>query len=112
MAHFDLNTSIGTALGLIRKVDAFINATEPFKLAKDESKREKLGAILYQCVESLRIASLLLWCVIPDKMEEFWKALNIEVEPTQGCMFSLAEWGGQQAGNKGRKGSTLPKSGA
>ncbi|MHC4219405.1 MAG: methionine--tRNA ligase [Planctomycetota bacterium] len=60
MKHLDLPGSIGVALGLIRRVDAFINLTEPFKLARDDSKRDELGAILYQCMETVRVASLLL----------------------------------------------------
>lgn len=68
----------GTAL--ITRVDGFINATQPFKLAKkldeDPGNRAKLGAILWCCAEAVRVASLLLAPAMPEKMASLWKAWN------------------------------------
>src|SRR5204863_3625894 len=92
MERFDLSAAVSAALGLIRKVDAFINATEPFKVAKDESRKAELGTILYQCVEAVRIASLLLWPVLPGKMEELWRSLGCaaSTSPSAGNLNELA----------------------
>ncbi|UCD75820.1 MAG: methionine--tRNA ligase [Phycisphaerales bacterium] len=98
MDRFDLAGAVATALGLIRKVDGFINRTEPFKLAKDEPKSAELGAILYQCLEAVRIASLLLWPVMPRKMAELWQALGLQIDPDDGGLNELAAWGGIQPG--------------
>ncbi|MFK7790621.1 MAG: methionine--tRNA ligase, partial [Phycisphaeraceae bacterium] len=59
-------------LDIVRQVDSYIEQTAPFKLAKDLNKMPEVGEILYSCLESLRIASVLLWPFIPDKCEVFW----------------------------------------
>ena len=97
------------ALGLMRQVDAFINTTEPFKLAKDDSKRDELGAILYQCLEAVRISSLLLWPALPEKMAELWIALGQEIDPAQGELTTLAKWGGLTPGTKVTKIALFPR---
>ena len=109
MDRFDLAGAVATALGLIRKVDGFINLTEPFKLAKDESKADELGAILYQCVEAVRIASLLLWPVMPKKMAELWEALGLRIDPNQGGLSDLAAWGGTKPGTNVCKVALFPR---
>jgi methionyl-tRNA synthetase len=98
MERFDLPAALAAATGLVRRVDGFINATEPFKLAKDETRRDELGAILYQCLEEVRIASLLLWCALPWRMETLWQALGLRVDPEEGQMSSQAQWGAMEPG--------------
>ncbi|MHC4908984.1 MAG: class I tRNA ligase family protein, partial [Planctomycetota bacterium] len=96
MDAFDLAGAIGAGVSVIRHVDGFINATEPFKLAKDEARREDLQAILYQCAEALRVASVLLSCVLPDKMAEFRAAIGegaIEDELDEACAWGQLEPG-------------------
>ena len=64
------------ALSIVRAIDACIDQTEPFKLVKDPSKRGQVGAILYTCAEAMRVASLLLWPIMPSKTEELWRRLS------------------------------------
>ena len=109
MEAFDLPGSIAAAMGLVRKVDAFIHATEPFKLAKDESKAAEVDAILYQCLEAVRIASLLLWCVLPSKMEELWSKIGVTVDPAAGTLETLAQWGGLEPGTSTEKVALFPR---
>jgi len=109
MEAFDLPGAIGAALALIRRVDGFINQTEPFKLAKDETKREELGAILYQCVEAVRIASLVLWPVMPEKTGRLWEALGLEIDPARQRLSDLADWGGMQPGTKVEQIALFPR---
>lgn len=109
MDAFDLSGEVAAALGLVRKIDAFINLTEPFKLAKDESKRDELGAILYQCLEAIRIASLLLWPVMPTKMTELWEALGLQIDPDAGGLAELAQWGRIQPGTQVQKVALFPR---
>ncbi len=109
MVQLQLADSAGAALGLIRTVDSFINRTEPYNLAKDESQKDQLGAILYQCLEAVRIASLLLWATIPAKMTELWEALGLSVDPSAGRLADLAEWGGLQPGGRIQKVALFPR---
>jgi methionine--tRNA ligase len=109
MQRLNLSGSIGAALGLVRSVDSFINRTEPYKLAKDESRRDELGAILYQCLEAVRIASLLLWAVMPERVEQLWQALGLTIEPRKGGLPELARWGGISPGAGVSKVALFPR---
>jgi methionine--tRNA ligase len=109
MRSLDLPGAAAAALGLIRKVDSFINRTEPYKLAKDEAKRDELAAILYQCLESVRISSLLLWSLIPTKVEELWQALGLSITPRAGGLHELVKWGGLAPGTAVRKVALFPR---
>jgi methionyl-tRNA synthetase len=108
MEQFEVTQSVEAGMELIREVDLFINDTAPFKLAKDESKAPELGAILYQCLEVLRIASLILQPVIPGKMEAFHKAIGMEQQPDQ-TFALLMQWGGLKAGTRIHKVALFPR---
>jgi len=104
-----LDDAINEALMLLRKVDHFIDETAPFKRAKDESKRDEVGAILYQCVEAVRLASLLLNCVLPNRTAELWQALGLEIDPRNGELPQLAQWGAMPVGHKIPKVALFPR---
>ncbi len=70
----DLQGALAQGVELVRKVDGYINVTEPFRLAKlaanDAAKKAELAAILTNCAEALRVAALLLSPAMPWKMEQ------------------------------------------
>lgn len=108
--RFDLAEVTAAAIALIRRVDAFINATEPFKMARDPSRLPQVGSILYQCLEAVRIATLLLWCVMPDAASVFWRAIGRgDIDPTKGGLIELARWGGLKAGQTVEKVALFPR---
>ncbi len=109
MELFDLSTATASAIGLLRKVDAFINATEPFKVAKDPNRKDELATILYQCAESVRIASLLLEPILCVKMPELWTALGVSGPTTETPLAKLAAWGGLKPGTKVQKVALYPR---
>jgi len=108
MERFAIAQAGEIAMGLIRDVDLFINDTEPFKLARDESRRSELGAILYQCLEVLRIATIMLMPMMPEKMNAFHEAIgcsNIVGESFQPTL----EWGGTKDGATVSKIALFPR---
>jgi methionyl-tRNA synthetase len=109
MDRMHLADAARVVLDLVRHVDLFVNSTEPFKVAKDQSRREELAAILYQSLEAIRVASLLLWPFIPNKMGELWRALGLEIDPNQGQLAALANWGGLASGSKVHKVALFPR---
>ena len=88
----DLQTdkAVDAVLEAIRKANKYIADTEPWVLAKDETKKERLGTVLHNCVEALRIASILLEPVMPNKTRELRKQLGIKNIPFN--LESAAEW--------------------
>ncbi len=109
MEQFDLSSSIEEALAIVRKVDAFINDTEPFKLAKDPEAKETVDNILYRCAEALRIAACLLWAVIPEKSAALLSSLGQNVTPGQDRLGSLTQWGQLQPGTNIQKIALFPR---
>ena len=95
------------ALDVVKAIDTFIEQTQPFKLAKDPAKKERLAMILYYCAESLRIASLGLWPVMPGKIEQLWSMLGVKYDLSHGHLKQWCDWGGLQPGTKIIKGEAL-----
>ncbi len=90
-----LATYASHALSLVQQIDLYIEVTQPFKRAKDESKRDEVATILYNCAEALRIASILLWPFMPTKAEEIWRRLGCgyaEQMAANGGRGMLDEW--------------------
>ena len=68
---------IGAVLELATATNRYIDATEPFKLAKDPSQRERLGTILYACAEAVRIVLSYLEPFMPEKAAEGLAQLGV-----------------------------------
>jgi len=103
---------LGRGLELVRLVDGYIDATQPFKLAKVPGQEARVAEILYACAETLRLASLRLWPVMPGKMEELWRRLSVdhgEQLADGGCgrLDAWSQWGGLRAGRELARGEPL-----
>ncbi|WP_339912068.1 class I tRNA ligase family protein, partial [Symmachiella dynata] len=116
MRHFDvldLTRAGDAALQPVRDVDSFIEQTQPFRMAKDETQRPAVGTVLYQCTEALRIASVLLWPFLPDACEIFWQRIgcgayaDMLADNGSGHWEQLTSWGQLQPGTPIEKGAAL-----
>ena len=70
MARCGFGDYIGEVLSLATATNRYIEATAPFKLAKDPLQRERLGTILYTCAEAVRIVLSCLEPFMPEKAAE------------------------------------------
>lgn len=100
------------ALALIRAVDKLIEDTKPFTLAKDPATEVQAGTILYHCAEAVRIASVLLWPVIPTACEKIWARSGLDYaaklkDGGLGDFDAWTQWGVYQPGAKIEKGEAL-----
>ncbi|WP_028588964.1 methionine--tRNA ligase [Paenibacillus massiliensis] len=67
-----------TAIGqFISRSNKYIDETQPWTLAKDESKRRELASVMLHLVESLRIASILLQPFLTRAPRKIWEQLGI-----------------------------------
>jgi methionyl-tRNA synthetase len=76
--------------------DMFIQARQPWVMAKNVSDANLLSAILYQLVESMRIMAILISPVLPAAAHKIFDQLNWKMELSgKEERFSLAEaeWG-------------------
>lgn len=98
-----IDAAAAAGLEIVRAVDGFIAKTEPFRAAK-QGREAELPTILYHCSEALRVASLILWPVLPGKIEAFWEAAGYNyasrIAAGGGEIKSWAQWGGAREGQK------------
>ena len=81
---------------LLRRSNKYIDETEPWALAKDETKRDRLAAVIYNLLECVRIAGVLLAAFLPETSEKILRVLNTEAKA-----FESAEaFGGLAAGTQ------------
>ena len=88
---------------LIGRANKYIDETTPWILAKDEEKKERLGTVLYNLVESLRFSSVLLSAFLPSTSEKIDAQLNITTKSFE----SLSGFDGTTPGTKVSKGEAL-----
>jgi len=104
---FNLPGAALAAIKLVQQVDAFIGDTEPYKLAKDEAMAPRLAAILYQSMEAVRIAGVLLEAVMPTKSAELAAALG--TSEMSGTLEERAAWGQMVPGSMVQKVALFPR---
>lgn len=98
--HFDqlaIHKAVDNVWELIAVVNKYLVTNEPWAMAGDDSKRERLGTILYCSAESLRIISILLGPIIPDGTRAILKQLGISESLEDQRLKSLT-WGGLKQG--------------
>ena len=71
-----LNLALAEIFRLVDRTNKYIDETEPWKLGKDETKKDRLATVLYNMVESIRIASSLLSSFMPATMPEIWEQIG------------------------------------
>lgn len=86
--------SLNNIMKLFRKCNKYIDQTEPWNLAKDEKKQERLGTVLYNLVESIRIGSVLLQAYIPETAETILNKINTD----QRSLASIDNFGNYKSG--------------
>jgi len=74
---------------LLRRANKYIDETAPWALAKDESQKARLGTVLYNLLESIRFAAVMLESFLPDTAKKILQQLQVE----NGGLESLTEFG-------------------
>lgn len=65
---------------LISRTNKYIDETAPWILAKDEADKERLGTVLYNLVESIRVSSILLQPLLTQTPAKIWEQLGLGTE--------------------------------
>jgi methionyl-tRNA synthetase len=97
--EFQFSRGLEAVWGLISAVDKYIVEQAPWKLAREQGAEAKLDATLYTAAEALRIATVLLYPIMPESTQKIWTQLGMKesLEDTQ--VQSLA-WGQLPPGQK------------
>lgn len=76
MEAFQVGAALDEIFTLLRRSNKYIDETEPWKLAKDPKKQARLQTVLYNLLESIRIAAVLLESFMPETSQKILDALN------------------------------------
>ena len=81
---------------LLRRCNKYIDETEPWKLAKDETKQDRLVTVLYNLMEGIRMAAVALAAYLPDTSAKILDMLGTqERDYLKLDQFGLLETGGK-----------------
>lgn len=94
MAGLHVADAIDEIFTLLRRANKYIDETTPWVLAKDPEKSQRLGTVLYNLLEAIRFAAIMLEAYLPETAQRILKQLNVE---NQG-VDSLSEFGGMPVG--------------
>ena len=104
MDKYKVNEALAEIFRMISMCNKYIDKTEPWALAKDESKQGVLANVMYHLAESLRIISIYLSPFLPDTSVEIRRQLGIGEEWN---MFKDVDFGAEIMGAKVVKGNAL-----
>jgi len=104
MADCQFHKYLDAISGLVGATNRFIDVTEPFRLAKDDSQRARLSSILYSCAEAVRLILVYLRPVMPDTADGGLAQLGL---PAGAELERVGRWGVLQAGTMTEKGEAL-----
>ncbi len=94
MEEFQISGALDEIFTLLRRSNKYIDETEPWKLAKDPEKAARLQTVLYNLLESIRIAGVLLESFMPETSQKILDAL----QTNQRTLDSVREFGGLETG--------------
>ncbi|MBN2259045.1 MAG: methionine--tRNA ligase [Clostridiales bacterium] len=78
--NLDFSNGLEDIWKFVRRSNKYIDETAPWILAKDDTKKEQLGNVLYNLSESIRIISALISPFMPHTSEKIFNAFNVEID--------------------------------
>ncbi len=89
MDSMHIADAIDDVFALLKRANKYIDETEPWVLGREGGDKERLQEVLYNLVESIRFAAVLLKPFMPDTADAIHSQLGIE----NGGLESLKEFG-------------------
>ncbi len=102
MNNWKINDALKSVWTYVRSLNKYIDITMPWTLAKDESKKDLLDAVLYHLCEGLRVVSIFVSPVIPIAAEKMWNQLGLK--DFKSVQLSDVTWGKFEENTKINKG--------
>ncbi len=94
MNELKVADAIDEIFALLRRANKYIDETTPWALIKDPAKKERLGTVLYNLLEVIRFAAIMLEPYLPDTSARMLAQLNV----ANGGAESLAQFSGMPVG--------------
>lgn len=94
MEDFHVADALEAIFTAARRSNKYIDETTPWLLAKDDEKRARLGTVLYNLLESIRIIAVQLKPFMPETSDKILEQLNTDISSYE----SVKSFGALEAG--------------
>jgi methionyl-tRNA synthetase len=98
MEDLAFNKALISIWEMVNAANKYVDETAPWSLAKEEKDRPRLGTVLYDGLEALRIIALLLAPFMPSTSEKMWSQLGIGEDLWKQNLKENGKWGGLKPG--------------
>lgn len=106
MARLEISSALAAIWKLVGRANKYLEETAPWALAKDESQQARLNTVLYNVIEVMRFATVMITPFMPNIPLKVWAQLGIECKPELHTWESL-RWGQLPPGTVVNKGEVL-----
>ena len=97
MDEYKIADALEAVFTMLRRANKYIDETTPWALAKDESKKERLGTVLYNLLETIRWGATMLVPFIPETAAEILDELGGAVSGYD-SIGDMSKFGGMTVG--------------
>ena len=105
MEAFAFNKALQSIWVLVSAANKYIDDSAPWALAKDDDQRERLGTVMYNLLEAVRLIGLLLTPFMPETGSKICTILGIDPEDQQ--LDKHDSWGLLEPGTMVEKAAPL-----
>ena len=82
MDKLEIGAALDVIFDLLRRSNKYIDETTPWSLAKEEDKKDRLETVLFNLLESIRVAAIYLKPYLPETSDNIFNQLNTTNDTT------------------------------
>ncbi len=93
MDDIHIQDAVTEVMKVLNRANKYIDETEPWVLAKDEGKADRLAAVLYNLLETIRITTITLAPIMPGSAQEVYRRIGIADKEEQRAWDTIHTFG-------------------
>ena len=107
MVQLALTPALAALWEIVGEANKYLVEREPWAVAKDESRRDELAAVLYAAAETLRALAVMILPIMPAAATSLWEQLGMGDSLEAQRLPDAGKWGQLPPGAKIRRGAAL-----
>jgi methionyl-tRNA synthetase len=107
MSVLALSQALAAVWDVVGRANGYLVEREPWKVAKDDARREELAGVLYAAAETLRVLAVMTSPIMPGAAARLWEQLGMAEPLSAQRLPEGARWGLLAPGTATTKGEAL-----
>jgi len=107
LERLELSNALTTIWKLVGRCNKYIDETAPWSLAKNQEHRARLGTVIYNLAESIRVITILASPFMPVFPGKVWTQLGLAGQMDLQTWESASRWGSLPPGTKVKRGQAV-----